>query len=91
MIMYRRLESKEHCCSGPSQSSQLATRARVSLESGRMESPFEPSNGLEQFARCSEFLCWIEDRVVWPLVISPSLLVGFLTVVLMRRGRNSGF
>jgi hypothetical protein len=57
-----------------------------------MESQFEPASGLEQLARQSfEFLCWIEDRVVWPLVISPSLLVGFLTVVLMRRGRNSGF
>jgi ABC-type molybdate transport system permease subunit len=57
-----------------------------------MENQFKPANGLEQFARQSfEFLCWIEDRVVWPLVISPSLLVGFLTVVLMRRGRSSGF
>ena len=46
-----------------------------------MESQFETANGLEQFARQSfEFLCWIEDRVVWPLVMSPSLLVGFLTV-----------
>jgi ABC-type molybdate transport system permease subunit len=57
-----------------------------------MESQFEPANGLEQLARQSfEFLCWIEDRVVWPLVISPSLLVGFLTVVIMRRGRSNGF
>ncbi len=57
-----------------------------------MESQFETANGLEQFARRSfEFLCWIEDRVVWPLVMSPSLLVGFLTVALMRRGRSNGF
>ena len=47
-----------------------------------MESQFETANGLEQFARQSfEFLCWIEDRVVWPLVMSPSLLVGFLTAL----------
>jgi hypothetical protein len=59
---------------------------------GRMENQLEPANGLEQLARQSfDFLCWIEGRVVWPLVISPSLLVGFLTVVLMRRGRSSGF
>jgi hypothetical protein len=57
-----------------------------------MENQLEPANGLEQLARQSfDFLCWIEGRVVWPLVISPSLLVGFLTVVLMRRGRSSGF
>jgi hypothetical protein len=57
-----------------------------------METQFKPVEGLEHIARQSfEFLCWIEDRVVWPLVISPSLLVGFLAVVLMRRGRSSGF
>ena len=51
-----------------------------------------PSGGIERFAQQSfEVLCWIEDRVVWPLVVSPSLLVGFLTVALMRRGRSSGF
>jgi hypothetical protein len=56
-----------------------------------MESQFESGNGLEQLARQSfDFLCWIEGRVVWPLVMSPSLLLGFLTVVLMRRGRSSG-
>ncbi len=57
-----------------------------------MESQSKPADGLEHFARQSfEVLCWIEDRVVWPLIMSPSLLVGFLTLVLMRRGRSSGF
>ena len=51
-----------------------------------------PAEGIERFAQQSfEFLCWIENRVVWPLVMSPSLLVGFLTVALMRRGRSNGF
>ncbi len=57
-----------------------------------MEPKGIPAEGIERFAQQSfEFLCWIENRVVWPLVVSPSLLVGFLTVVLTRRGRSSGF
>jgi hypothetical protein len=57
-----------------------------------MQRQFKPAEGLEQFARQSfELLCWIEDRIIWPLVISPSLLVGFLTIVLMRRSRGTGF
>ena len=62
------------------------------MTGGSLESQFKRAEGLEQFARQSfELLCWIEARVVWPLVISPSLLVGFLSIVLMRRGRSSGF
>ncbi len=57
-----------------------------------MEPKVMHAEALEQFAQQSfELLCWIEDRVVWPLLMSPSLLVGFLTVLIMRRGRSSGF
>jgi len=57
-----------------------------------MENQFETANELEQLARTSfEFLCWIEGRVVWPLVVSPSLLVGLVSAIVMRRGRSSGF
>ena len=57
-----------------------------------MDAKSIPSGGIERFAQQSfEVLCWIEDRVVWPLVMSPSMLVGFLTVLIMRRGRSSGF
>ena len=54
-----------------------------------MENNLQSADGLEQFARQSfELLCWIQDRIIWPLVISPSLLVGFLTAVAMRRSRG---
>jgi hypothetical protein len=57
-----------------------------------MENQFETANELEQLARTSfDFLCWIEGRVVWPLVVSPSLLVGLVSAIVMRRGRSSGF
>jgi len=56
-----------------------------------MRRQFKSADGLEQFAQQSfELLCWIEDRVIWPLVVSPSLLVGFLTMLVMRRSRGSG-
>ncbi len=57
-----------------------------------MDAKSIPSGGIELFAQRSfEVFCWIENRVVWPLVVSPALLVGFLTMVLMRRSRSSGF
>jgi tRNA (Thr-GGU) A37 N-methylase len=56
-----------------------------------MEREAETLAGLERFAQQSfELLCWLHERVIWPLIVAPATLFAAVGTFGDRRSHRSG-